>query len=185
MGLLVSGCWLELVSSARSGEDQSLVFMSAWPVLQSYILTSLSLQERPPGTHHEPLDEHEALLTTTDGHLGLDCGDELWRECVDFGWHFPNAAFDIVVVLRFFCSEDGVVQSDTQRDFEKLANERLGIVVWRHHSSRLTAQHSTTACDISTPCLQCRGLILCRTTCAWCLCRSEAADMCSGCLDLE
>ena len=65
------------------------------------------------------------MLTTTDGSLGLDCEDELWREREEFSWHFPNAALGIVVVLRFLCSEDGVVQADTQRDLEKLADGRL------------------------------------------------------------
>jgi hypothetical protein len=125
---------------------------------------------------------YRALLTTTNG--SSEWKDELWRERVEVSWHFPNAAFDIVSVFRFLCSGDGFVQSDMQKDLEELANGRLGLVVWRHHSSRLRAQHST-ACDILTPCLQCRGLILCRTTCAWCLCRSEAADICSGCLELE
>jgi hypothetical protein len=98
------------------------------------------------------LEALKVLLTTTDGSLGLDCADELRRERSKAGWHFPKAAFDIVLVFRFVCSEGGVVQSDTQRDREKLANGLLRIVVWRYHSSRLTAQHST-ACDISTPCL--------------------------------
>lgn len=78
MRLLVSGCRLE---SARIEEDQSSVFMSAWPAFRSYVFKSLSPPEKPPCMNHDHLGPHEALLTTTNGSLGWE--DELWRGCVE------------------------------------------------------------------------------------------------------
>ena len=81
MGLLVLGCWLELVNSARNEENQSSVFMSAWPASRSYIFKSSSPPEKPPCSHHELSEAHETLLTTKIGSLNWQ--DKLWRERVE------------------------------------------------------------------------------------------------------